>query len=68
MYSHQEEVDYRRNMICTAIKKRLTTGGIYDLYSHQEEVDYYRILGHLNDIPPTSNIVVRANDTDILAI
>ena len=28
LYSHQEEADYRRNMICTAIKKRLTTGGI----------------------------------------
>ena len=37
------------------------------MYSHQEEADY-RILGHLNDIPSPSNIVVRANDTDLLAI
>ena len=39
----------------------------YDLYSDQEEADY-RILGHLNDIPSPSNIVVRATDTDILAV
>ena len=39
----------------------------YDLYSHQEEADY-RILTHLKDISPQSNIVVRASDTDILII
>ena len=49
------------------INGNFVTNEEYQLYSKQEEADY-RILSHLHDISPNSNIVVRANDTDILVI
>ena len=49
------------------INGNFVTNEEYQLYSKQEETDY-RILTHLHDISPSSNIVVRANDTDILVI
>ena len=49
------------------INGNFVTNEEYQLYSKQEEADY-RILTHLHDISPNSNIVVRANDTDILVI
>ena len=37
------------------------------LKSLQEEADY-RVVYHISQLPPPSNVVVRANDTDILVV